>query len=218
MSFNILNQLQNCTGSYYGDNLNIVPSRIIPICLPEYKNDTTNSKSYNVIYYIPPNLKTEYIVCNTEKKIPEPSAYFRSPNTFMKSLLYLSNFNYYDNVSLPLKADNILNTYIRYMFDEKITENIQSNKKLIQIIMNNTGGNFDTDPDKNPFFSKFIKIVLKKENCNIIIIRSDNDGYYLDTIPNKIPELNLTNGKISYLLLLNSNGLYSPYGKVYIKK
>ena len=91
MSFNILNQLQNCTGSYYGDNLNIVPSRIIPICLPEYKNDTTNSKSYNVIYYIPPNLKTEYIVCNTEKKIPEPSAYFRSPNTFMKSLLYLSN-------------------------------------------------------------------------------------------------------------------------------
>ena len=187
MSFDILRQLQYCTGSCYGDNLNMVPSRIIPISLVEdiSGNETNNDgKINNIIYYIPPRLGKEYVICNTENKLPEPSAYFRSPNTFLKSLLYLSNVNYY--------------------------------KKLIQIIMNNTGGTFDTDPDKNPFFSKFIKVILKKEKYDIIIIRANDAGYYFDTVPSKLPKLNLISGKPNYILLLHSNGLYSPYGKAYV--
>jgi hypothetical protein len=219
MSFDILRQLQYCTGSCYGDNLNMVPSRIIPISLVEdiSGNETNNDgKINNIIYYIPPRLGKEYVICNTENKLPEPSAYFRSPNTFLKSLLYLSNVNYYDNVCLPLKADTILNAYIRDIFEEQSTENIQSYKKLIQIIMNNTGGTFDTDPDKNPFFSKFIKVILKKEKYDIIIIRANDAGYYFDTVPSKLPKLNLISGKPNYILLLHSNGLYSPYGKAYV--
>ena len=214
MSFDILRQLQYCTGSCYGDNLNMVPSRIIPISVVEDISEDSDNSS-DIIYYIPPRLGKEYVICNNENKLPEPSAYFRGPNTFLKSLLYLSNVNYYDNVHLPLKADTILNTYIRNIFEEQLTENIQSYKKLIQVIMNNTGGTFDTDPDKNPFFSKFIKVILKKEKCDVIIIRSNDSGYYFDTVPNKLPKLNLISGKPNYVLLLHSNGLYSPYGKAY---
>jgi len=214
MSFDILRQLQYCAGSCYGDNLNMVPSRIIPISLVE--DISENDDNGNIIYYIPPRLGKEYVICNNENKLPHPSAYFRSPNTFLKSLLYLSNVNYYDNVSLPVKANTILNTYIRDIFVEQSNENIHSNKKLVQIIMNNTGGTFDTDPDKNPFFSKFIKVILKKEKCDIIIIRANDSGYYFDTVPNKLPNLNLISGKPNYILLLHSNGLYSPYGTAYV--
>ena len=200
MSFEIIRQLQYSSCSSYGDNLNKVPSRIIPISLEDVKED-------NIIYYIPPRLGKEYIICNNKNKLPEPSAYFRSPNTFLKSLLYLSNINYYDNVSLPLKADSILNGYIRTIFEEESHENVISNKKIIQVILNNTAGTFDTDPDKNPFFSKFIKVILKKEKCNIMVVRSDDNGNFIDIV-NKTE-------KPSYILLLHSNGLYSPYGRLH---
>jgi hypothetical protein len=96
MAFEILRQLQYCTGSDYGDNLNIAPSRIIPISLVE---DINNDADDSVIYYVPPRLGNEYVICEPDKKLPEPSAYFRSPNTMLKSLLYLSNM---DRVLCPL--------------------------------------------------------------------------------------------------------------------
>ena len=163
-----------------------------------------------------PYFGKESIICNIKSKLPEPSAYFRSPNTFLKSFLYLSNSSYYENVSYPSNANQILNTYIRNIFEEHSKDNVPSNKKLVQIMMNNTSGIFDTDPDKNSFFSKFIKIILKKEKCEIIIIR-EKDGFF-DTIPNKIPDIDIKNkdSKSVYILLLNQNGVYSPYGKSYI--
>ena len=200
MSFELIRQLQYSSCSNYGDNLNKVPSRIIPLCLEDVKED-------NIIYYITPRLGKEYIICNNKNKVPEPSAYFRSPNTFLKSLLYLSNINYYNNVSLPLQSDSILNGYIRTIFEEESYENVTSYKKIIQIILNNTNGTFDTDPDKNPFFSKFIKVILKKEKCNIMIVRSDDNGNFIDIV-NK-------SEKPSYILLLHSSGLYSPYGRLH---
>ena len=218
MSFEILKQLKYSSFCDYGDNLNSAPSRIIPPSIIDEKYD----KDVEIIYYIPVRLGKEYIVCDNTKKLPEPSAYFRAPNTFLKSLLYMSNLSFYENVSTSLKADGILNLYMRDVFEKlnnltfNEVENLQPYRKLIQIILNNTGGTFDTDPDKNPFFSKFINIILKKEKCNIIVVRSDCDGNYYDTVPSKIPNLNIQpTGKINYILLLNSNGLYSPYGKAY---
>ena len=49
MSFDILRQLQYCTGSCYGDNLNMVPSRIIPISLVEDISEDSDNSSY-IIY------------------------------------------------------------------------------------------------------------------------------------------------------------------------
>ena len=209
MVFSILKQLQNNTGSDYGDNLCKVPSRIIP----SINSSENKDKS---IEYILPYFGKESIICNIKSKLPEPSAYFRSPNTFLKSFLYLSNSSYYENISYPSNANQILNTYIRNIFEEHSKDNVPSNKKLVQIMMNNTSGIFDTDPDKNSFFSKFIKIILKKEKCEIIIIR-EKDGFF-DTIPNKIPDIDVKNkdSKSVYILLLNQNGVYSPYGKSYI--
>ena len=97
MTFSILKQLQYCTSSDYGDNLNLAPSRIIPTSLVEDINTDTDEKS--IIYYVPPRLGNEYVICQSGKKLPDPSAYFRSPNTFLKSFLYLRNVNYYDNTT-----------------------------------------------------------------------------------------------------------------------
>lgn len=217
MTFNILRKLQYCTGSDYGDNLNMAPSRIIPISLVE---DNDNNK--NIISYVPPRLGNEYVICERNKKLPEPSAYFRSPNTFLKSLLYLCNVKYYDNVHLPLKANTILEHYLKDIFEEmsKNKENTKT-KKLTQTILNNSDGIFDTDPDNNPYYSDFLKILLKREKCNILVIRSDDDGNYYDTVPNIIPSLRIKsekeNSELYYILLQNSNGLFSPYGKAYKK-
>ena len=215
MTFNILRQLQYCNGSDYGDNLNIAPSRIIPISLIE---DNDNNK--NIISYVPPRFGNEYVICDRNKKLPEPSAYFRSPNTFLKSLLYLCNVKYYDNVHLPLKANTILEHYLKDIFEEmsKNKENTKT-KKLTQIILNNSDGIFDTDPHTNPYYSDFLKILLKKEKYNILVIRSDYNGNYYDTVPTIIPSLSIKNenSEVYYILLQNSNGLFSPYGKSYIK-
>jgi len=214
MAFNILRQLQYCTGSDYGNNLNSAPSRIIPISLVEDKEDVKDDK---IIYYIPPRLGNEYIICEHDKKLPEPSAYFRSPNTLLKSFLYLSCVEYYNNVHLPKKADTILQQYLRNVFEKysRGKENI-TYKKIIQVILNNTDGEFDTDPDKNPYYSKFIKLLVKHEKCNIIVIRSGDNGNFLDTVPSKLPRLDVIKSKnMYYILLQRPNGLFSPYGKAY---
>lgn len=211
MTFDILRQLQYCIGSDYGDNLNMPPSRIIPISLVE---DNDNK---NIISYVPPRLGNEYIICERNKKLPEPSAYFRSPNTFLKSLLYLCDVKYYENVHLPLKANIILEHYLKYIFEKmsKSKENSKT-KKLTQTILNNSDGIFDTDPNNNPYYSDFINILIKKEKCNIIVIRSDDNGNYYDTVPNTIPSLSIkSDTNIYYIFLQNSNGLFSPYGKAY---
>ena len=213
MAFDILRQLQYCTGSDYGDNLNMVPSRIIPISLVEDNDDINDN---DIIYYVPPRLGNEYVICKPDKKLPEPSAYFRSPNTLLKSFLYLSNIKYYNNVHFPLEADTILNEYLKKIFGKHSKNPEISCKKLTQVILNNTNNNFDTDPNKNPYFSKFIKFITKNEQCDIIIIRSDNNGNYIDTVPSNLPKLSLCeNKKVYYVLLQHSNGLFSPYGKAY---
>lgn len=214
MAFEILRQLQYCTGSDYGDNLNTTPSRIIPINLVEDNEDISDD---NILYYVPPRLGNEYVICETDKKLPEPSAYFRSPNTMLKSLLYLSNMDYYNNVHLPLKANRILDKYLRVIFEKYASQKESSTyKKLIQVVLNNTNGEFDTDPDKNPYYSKFMKLLLKEEKCNIIVVRSDDNGNFMDTVPSKIPLLDKRENKnVYYILLQHSNGLFSPYGKAY---
>lgn len=215
MAFTILRQLQYCSGSDYGNNFNNPPSRIIPISLIE---DYENKSNSPIIKYIPPRLGNEYILCENGKKLPEPSAYFKSPNTLLKSLLYISNIEYHNNVIYPKKANDILQKYLSTIF-EKYTKSVKeksSYKKLVQVILNNTNGAFDTDPNKNPYFVKFINAILKYEKCNIIIIREDDNGNFLDTVPNKIPSLDLVkNENVYYIILQNSNGLYSPYGKAY---
>ena len=215
MAFTILKQLQYCSGSDYGNNMNSPPSRIIPISLIDDIKDVGDNK---IIYYVPPRLGNEYIICDSKRKLPEPSAYFKYPNTLLKSLLYISNVDYHNNVQFPLKADGILQKYLFKIFEKysEINKENSTYKKLVQTILNNTNGDFDTDPDKNPYFTKFINLILKHEKCNLVIIRADNTGNFLDTVPSKIPSLNtINNNKMYYVLLQNSNGLFSPYGKAY---
>jgi len=181
--------------------------------------DTEGIEDEKIIYYITPRLGNEYIICKKSKKLPEPSAYFRSPNTFLKSFLYLSNVEYYNNIHLPKKANMMLQQYLRNVFEKysKSKENIKYNK-IIQVILNNTDGEFDTDPNKNPHYSNFIKLIMKHEKGNIIVIRSDDNGNFMDTVPSKIPQLDITdNENMYYVLMQGSNGLFSPYGKAYKK-
>ena len=200
--FNILKQLQYCTGSDYGDNLNIIPSRIIPTNLVEDIDEK------NIIYYVPPKLGNACVICDRDNKLPSPSAYFQSPNTFLKSFLYLKNVKYYDNVHLPSKANSLLEKYLEKIFRTYSQEN--TSKKLVQILLN-YNSDFDADPGKNPYFSKFLKIILKHEKCNIIVIRANKFGNYYDTVPNKILPNDNPNCPV-YVLLQHSNGSFSPYG------
>jgi hypothetical protein len=204
MSFKILRQLQYSSGSDYGNNLNFPPSRIIPVSLSE------ETETDNIIYYTPPRLCSEHIVCEYGKKLPEPSAYFRGPNTFIKSVLYLTNIKFYENAHLPLKANRILMDFLR----EKVMEEKKNwtYKKLIQNILNNSKLNLDTDPSKTPYFDKFLDLVLDRE-YQIVIIQSDKEGNYWDSIPEKLPKLEAEEREKKYLILLqNPSGLFSPYG------
>lgn len=202
----MLKTLQKCECADYGDNLKNAPERIIPVSSME-----DNEELKKVIYYVPPNLGNQYIVRDKSVKLPEPSAYFRSPNTFMKSLLYLSDSNYCDNVHLSKKADMILQKYLRNAFQNfKPSKKTHAYKKITQIILNNVNGEFDTDPDKNPHFSKFFKVLVDQGKYDIVVVRADDNGNYMDTVPSRIPKKIV---RPLYVLLQHRNGLFSPYGK-----
>lgn len=211
MEFPLIQELKKCTFSDYGNNFLSPPSRIIPTNILD--NITEGS---NLIPYITPLNSSEYIIREINKELPEPSADFNYSNTLLKSILYLSNIQYYQNVQYPKKADMIIKNYLRNLF-EKYTDSKKENSKykgFIQIVLNNI--NKDLDPSKNPHFSKFITMLEKEEKCNIIIIRSNVNGTFFDTVPCDIPDLTFEkSNKLYYILLQKANGLFSPYGLSY---
>jgi len=214
MSFDILKQLQYCTCSDYGNNLNKNPSRIIPFNLVE-DNDEIDTK--NIIHYVPQRLGNEIIICDSSIKLPEPSAYFRGANTFIKSFLYLTNGDYYNNIHLPLKAKHIMELYIKNLF-EKLSreEEKNNNKKLIQYLLNNKISTINVDPKKHKHFNKILKILLNENNCEIVIIKENSQGCYKGIVPSNFKSIK-KNGKNKYILLEHYNGLFSPYGTYYKK-
>lgn len=202
MSFELLEALKYSTHKNHNENLNHSPSRIIPV------NICDNIKTSNItnIRYIPPRSGNEYIVCSKVTKLPEPSAYFSSPNSFVKSYLYLKNKDFYESVHLPEKMNRLLIDYLR-----KLSLKYQSNKKykkLIQKLLNNSIP--DTDPLKNDLFE--ILLELLEKDCKIEVIRSDINENFLEYIK--------TNKKIQkqgLLLLQYPTGLFAPYGTLYQK-
>lgn len=201
MSFELLEMLKHGPHKEHGDNLNYSPSRITPISMC----DNISAERKDTIRYVPPRVGNEYIVCNKDIKLPEPSAYFSSPNSFIKSYLYLTNEEFYENIHLPEKVNRLLLDFLR-----KISLKYQRNrkyKKLIQKLMNNLIP--DTDPLKNDLFEILLELVEK--DCNIEVIRSNIDENYLEHIKSSRKR------KKCYLFLQYPTGIFSPYGTLYQK-
>lgn len=209
MSFDILKQLQYCTCSDYGNNLNKNPSRIIPFNLVE----DNKFEEYNIIQYVPQRLGNEIIVCDSSVKLPSPCAYFKDSNTFLKSFLYLTNNNYYKSIHLPLKASLIMEEYIKGLINIYTETEKKKNNKFIQYLLNNKIKDINTEPCKNKYFNKILNLLLKDNKCEIFIIRENSQGCYKDIIPKNFNKTKKK--KKCFILLQHFNGLFSPYGTYY---
>jgi len=158
-----------------------------------------------------------HISYSNASELPNPSIYFSSPHTFLKSYLYLTHIEFNKSVKYPLKSDIILKRYI------KIKVNKESEKKIIGVKASFfrklvSDADFDTDPNKNVYFSKFIDLILDDKKEDFIIIRCGKNGLCKDTIPYKIPRNSVTQKKKSkkyYVFLMKYDGLFAPYGVTY---
>ena len=189
--------------SNYGDTLLKVPYRIIS----PYNNIEKDDK--NIIYYTQLNGNNSNISCDTDILVPDPYCYFRGNHTFLQSLLVLVNNEFMDNIHLPKKSKLIMETYIKNMCSY-FTKNKKYNKCVQQILYNSS---LHTDPDKNIYFSQFVRMLFEYNNCECIIICSNNDGQFSRMIPKKVP---ITDKKC-YILLQFYTGKFAPYG-IYDKK
>lgn len=221
MAFEILRHLQYGSGSDCGQNLNRHPSRIIPITFLEEERPFGLYSDSEVISFIPPRLGEDRIICDLQTLLPEPAAYFRGQNSFLKAYLYLSSLEFYQYCHLPKKADDIMQKYLRDICEKHPEKNKGKVKKLIQSIMNNGRDIFDTDPRNNPYFSVFYDLLFPNDSAQIIIVKSSEEGNYRKTIPAKLPSLTLDKtetGKICYILLSLPNHTFAPYGRAYLAK
>ena len=176
--------------------------------IEDKKNIISIKNSCNIIVNIPYSLHSE---------LPEPCIYFNYPHTFLKSYLYLTDSEYNNNAEYPLKSDIILKRYIK----NKV--NKLSEKKLIGVnatfcrkLLSDV--DFDTDPDKNKYFSKFIDLLLDDKKEGFIIIRCGRNGLCRDTVPYKVPRNSVTQNKRLkkyYVFLMKYDGLFAPYGVTY---
>ena len=208
MSFDILKQLQYCTCSDYGNNLNKSPSRIIPFHLAD---DSDESDCKFISPYVPHRLGNEMIICDSSIKLPAPCAYFKGSNTFIKSFLYLTNNDYYKNVHLPLKVSLIMETYIKNLINTYTEKEKKKNNKFIQYLLNNKIKDINFEPNKNKYFNKLLNLLLKYNKCEIVVIKENSNGCFKDIIPKNFNKSKKKNKKY-YILLQHLNGLYSPYG------
>lgn len=212
MAFEILRHLQYGSGSDCGQNLNHHPSRILPISYIEDED----VRGYSTIQVIPPRLGSLRIYLHSSMKLPEPSAYFKGGNTFLKSYLYLTDQNFYSNCHLPKKVDDIISTSMKNICKENERKNRGKMKKLIQLLMAQTH-RYDTDPKSSPYFSEFYDILLKKEKEEVLIIKSSEVGNYRKTLPAKLPNLTLEpTKKTCYVFLYLPDNTFSPYGRSYV--
>lgn len=211
--------------SDYGSSYRKYPSRIIPPSVNEFSQESNNVESNNIeskdesesiqkkkkgkknkkfdeIIFKTPFLNKNIIYCgsiiNKNYKLPDPIAYFKPPHTLLKSFLYLSDWEFRNG------KESKLTELCHNLFLKK-----RCNKSLSKNILSNLDGKFNTDPEYNPFFKTFIQKILK--NCGLILIRSDENNNFVDKIiknPKKKP---------IYVILLNYNQTFSPYGTLEIE-
>ena len=182
----------------------------------DVKQDSVEDKK-NVIQLKTINNNILYISYSNNSDIINPSISFSSPHTFLKSYLYLTHVEFNKSVDYSLKSDIILKRYL------KSKVNKESEKKLIGVkatfyrkLVSDV--DFDTDPDKNIYFSKFIDLILDDKKEDFIIIRCGKNGLCEDTVPYKIPRNSVTKNKRLkkyYVFLMKYDGLFAPYGMTY---
>jgi hypothetical protein len=210
-SFELLKHLQCCLGSNYSSNLNHAPCRILKSEEKEIKEFKDN------IFYIPPRLGYFKISLEIGSFLPEPSAYFSPPHTFIKSYLFLSSLEFYETCYLPKKAKKLLNTFLKEIF-LSVEKRKGHTKKLIQKVMYQKNDNLDTDPEKSIYFSEIYKTLFSSEENNLILVQSSKENTFLRTIPSNLPKLTKEKtNKNCYILLQFPDKTFAPYGKIYIK-
>lgn len=137
--FELLRHLQYGAGSDFGQNLNLPPSRIIPLSLREMNEDNSedgdamlNLGALNIrdteaisevseisqdapcveIPFVTPRLGEETLICRKGEWVPEPAAYFQPPHTFLQSILYLRSPAFFQSCHLPRKRHAYIHKYL----------------------------------------------------------------------------------------------------------
>ena len=208
MNLSFIDYLKTSQYASY-DNHNIIDNK------DDYDNKDYKDNKYVINIINNENIYSVPYIYNSI--LPNPCIYFKSPHTFLKSYLYLTNSEFAHSSKYSLKSDIMLKRYIK----DKINE--ESKKKIIgikakfyrKLISDN---NFDTDPTKNIYFNKFIDLLLNDNKEDFIIVRCGKNGLCNDTIPNKIPRNSvLHNKKLKkyYVFLMKYDGLFAPYGITY---
>lgn len=199
--FPVISSLKYSRLSSYGKNLLHSPCRIIS----PYSNTIIEDNYINhSISYTQPNGNCSNIICKTSILVPEPYCYLQGNNTFLQSFLCLVHKTYIDSIHLPKKASYMMKEYCKTMCSSFTTN--KKYQKCIQKIMYDK--ELITDPYNNIYFSQLCKMLFSYNNCECIIVRSDENGNFLYTIPARIPR----NNTLCIILHQNYTGKFSPYG------
>lgn len=192
----IIAQLQYGTASAFGKNLCISPSRIVPLSQKEIPEpETGDEKSY--IYYLTPRQEREFVCCKPKALLFEPSAYFRSPHTFLQSVLFLIEPRFYQVAHLPQQRRDVL---LRWLKDK--LSHLPEGKKFLQQILSSE---VDTDPSNHSYFPILVRL-LETESRSIQVVHADSEGKFKGVTKNKEKK------KSTILLLQLPTGCYAPYG------
>lgn len=202
----LLKHLQYSSNSDCGKNMNHFPSRMVPVSI-SYEDDNKS-----VIFILPNNGEMK-IILEKRVKVPEPPAYFLGRHSFIKSYLYLSSMDFYSICHFPKRSDSYVEDFLKktMRIEKEADKNKGKIKKMIQNIL--SSDILDTDPHTNIYFS-----ILFETLPNIIIVRTNSQGYFSKTIPSKLPELTTSKTENPCFILLQlPNKKFCPYGKAFIK-
>jgi len=211
--FELLRHLQYGAGSDFGQNLNLPPSRIIPLSLREMNDDNMEDGEVMLdlgtletgncygsedeaveIPFVTPRLGEETLICRKGEWVPEPAAYFQPPHTFLQSILYLRSPGFFQSCHLPRKRQAFIHKYLVKALDDFAAnatgKRKEQAKKLIQKLLSDTSKRLDTDPEQNPNFALLYDILFPKEQKqeNVIVIQTNEEtSEFSSTTPEKLP-------------------------------
>lgn len=219
MSSKFLHYLVSGAAGNFGNNLLYPPSRIVPLTFQDM--DDTYEENIKVLRYLTPSQEEAVIYCKPGFILPEPSAYFVEPHSFLESVLYLVLPEFYSISTQPRKKDAFLARFIRDTFDNYLKhatqKEIRPAKKLMQHLLHNEWGEYDTDPSKNQDFATFIKVISTVVSDQIIIIHSDQSGHFQSTTPETVPSVDIVESDRRFIVLCQlPNSRFAPYGIGYL--
>jgi hypothetical protein len=237
MAFELLRHLQYGLGSDCGKDLRNYPSRVIPISFVNgLEICSLGLSDKKRIYYECVRLCENVILCDKNVLLPEPPVYFKGRHSLIKSYLYLSSVEFYNNCHLPKKSSEMVRIFLKKIFEKygkkstssEIIKSRGAEKKLIQNLFLKGDEGIDTDPCENQYFQYIYDNLL--DNCDsenkeaenkpfFLIVKSGDSGNYLKTLPEQIPDLisqkTKDKQKTCYIFLELPNHRFCPYGKSY---